>query len=84
MVWRVSFFLGGSYADVVERFAGVEEAVEGGTRSALAFFFICVTLGNRKKSSNTLDITASVYQSHTSFPWHRGFAANKLSRSISF
>ena len=54
-------------------------AQEVHTPSSLSF----VTLGNSKESSITLDITASVCRSHTSFKWHRGFAASELSRFIS-
>jgi hypothetical protein len=52
-------------------------------RNSRAFFFIFVTLRNRKESSKSFDITASVCQFRTSFSWHRGFAASELPRLIS-
>ena len=65
-------FLLGSYSGLVKRVTGVG----GGARSARTFFFIFVTPGNRKESSQTLDFAAIVCQSRTSFSRHRGFAAS--------
>ena len=70
----------GPHVSVVKSVAGVG----GGARSARTFFINFGTLRNRKESSRTLAITVSVCQSHTSFSWHRGFAASELSRSICF
>ena len=53
------------------------------SKESTYLFFIFVTLGNRKESSKTLDITASVCQSHASFSRYRAFAVSELSRSIS-
>ena len=84
MVWRKRGLVSSSFsfdpsAGVVKRVAGVG----GGSCSSGSFFSIFMTLRNRKEFSQTLAITTKVCQSHTSLSWHRGFATNKLSRSIS-
>ena len=70
----------GPYSAVVKRVAGVRE----GARSSRTFFFIFVTLRNRKESFKTLDITVNVCELHPNLSWHRGFCGKRLSRSILF
>ena len=65
------------YAGVVKRVG-----VGGCSRSSRTFFFIFVTLGNRKKSSKPLAITTKVCQSKPNFLWHRSLVGSELSRSI--
>jgi len=84
IVWRerdlVSFGSRlGSYAGVVNWVVGVGE----GAKIACTFFFIFVTLRDRKRSSKTLAITTQVCHSKSNFSWHRVLTGSELSRFIS-